>query len=151
MIQTWKPNTCKCELEESVTNGVVSFSKVIKKCNDHQTVIDAELWDVICGGVSSEQGRIAEFERQINKSSVMVTLTQEEKRLIRLVLKVLNRESIQLPDKILDPEKKVTKSFTGTGKDRILQINLANFTTNQKNEIKIEVEKSVSNNKFTIT
>ena len=145
-LQNWSPDTCKCVFEEKVVEGVVSFNKMLNKCPNHVTVLDEQVWNTVI----DEQLRIAEVNKQVNNSSAMTVLSLEEKRMSKIILKILNKGNITIPDKILSSDKSVKHSFTGTGKDRVLEVELNNFTIQEKEEIKNLVGANLLKNKFNL-
>lgn len=114
--QIWHPDTCSCIIEEDVTAGVVSFSKVISKCSLHASVADNQLYTTVLDGENRKKNKIHGYL----VASGISGLTEIDAESGAVVLKkgiVLNW------------------NWSGTGTDRVITIWLTGFTltTQQKN------------------
>lgn len=123
-LQIWSPDTCKCKVEEQwdpdKLNTPFTMTQVLKKCAEHITVSDSELYGVIYANTDSEQKRKNLIEKQL-----------------------LENESFGIAEEKKNPDGssyKVFKdgitynwSFVGEGKDRILNVEVkgVDFTANK--------------------
>ncbi len=134
--QRWHPDTCACVIEEDVTGGVVSFSKVLAKCADHASVADNALYGVIHENAGSEQKR---------KNKILGFL--------------INAGISGLTDIDADSGSVVIKkgiafnwSWSGTGDSRVLTVWLTGFTltTQQKNTAQTWCNNQFGSGKVTV-
>lgn len=123
-MRTWSPDTCGCTVEE-IYNGtdIVGMGEVIKKCAAHATVPDNELYGVLYTNPDSEQKR---------KNLLYKHLVETETG------KDLPEGGRGLADGV-----KYNWSFTGKGKNRILEVFVDGITAKQTKDIKTHV-----NNQF---
>ena len=129
-MKTWKPDTCECLVEE-IYNGteIVGGGQVIKKCVAHQTVPDNELYGVLYSNPDGENKRKNQMLR--------ILLGYED-------VKGLGLEEIKFNDDGsmgglgLKRGIEYSWSFAGTGKDRVLKVEVkgANLSVPQKAAIK---------------
>lgn len=129
-MKTWKPDTCECEVEEIYSGtDIVGGGQVLKKCPIHASVSDNELYGVLYSNPDGENKR--------KNRMLRILLGHEEIKNLGL------EEAKKNPDGSnaglgLKEGIQYKWSFTGTGKDRILQVDIAggNLSQAQKSMIK---------------
>ena len=76
-LQTWKPDTCGCIIEERHGDGLgVRFERVIEKCSIHTAVADADLYGVIYGNADGENKRKNLVEKALRETTSLNLGTQ---------------------------------------------------------------------------
>lgn len=141
-MKTWKPDTCECLVEEIYEGtNIVGGGQVVRKCEDHSTVPDNELYGVLYANPDGENKR---------KNQVMRGLLGYEGFNLNL------QETKTNPDGSTSIDFKngisVSWQFSGVGKDRVLQITVigVNLTNNQKTTIRNFCNKKFGTSKVEI-
>ncbi len=141
--QIWKPDTCKCVLEEQYDKDIKDFtitcSQIINKCEDHTDVPDEELYGVIYANPDGE-----------NKIKNLVHKTLIEHPDLNFSKRILNKDgtsTLSLKDGI-----EYEWSFTGKGKSRSLNVKLTGvtLTTKEREIIKTHWKDSFGEEKVNI-
>jgi len=119
-MKTWKPDTCECEVEEVyVGTAIIGGGAVLKKCVAHQSVPDADLYGVLYANPDGENKRKNQVYRVLLGLESVKGLGLEETK--------VNEDG---SDGGVGFKKGVNYawSFTGTGKDRVLQVDVKGAT-----------------------
>jgi len=141
--QTWKPDTCECHVEEqydnSIENAEMTCSKVLKKCSAHIAVADADLFGVLYSNPDGE-----------NKRKNLVHKYLLETDSLGLAEDVVQKDGSTI--RTLKAGVKYDWSFSGTGKDRVLnaEIKGATLAVGQKNNLKTFCDSTLGVNKVNI-
>ncbi len=127
-MKTWKPDTCECEVEEIYNgNQIVGGGQVLSKCSAHQSVADEDLYGVLYSNPDGENKRKNQLIRGLlGYEGFSLNLHQNKAQ-------ADGQTIVDFKDGV-----SCSWSFTGTGKDRVLQVSVvgATLTTNQKNALK---------------
>lgn len=138
-MRTWKPDTCDCKVEE-LYNGtqIIGMGQVLNKCPAHQSIPDNELYAVIYTNPDSEQKRKNLFHGHL----------LDNPKLAKLVTKPDGQEVREFNSGI-----SYEWSFSGTGKDRILNVNIKNnnLSANEKKALKDFADANFGNGKIEIS
>lgn len=126
-MKTWKPDTCECHVEEIYDGSViVGMGRVLRKCEAHRDVPDEELYGVLYANPDGENKR---------KNIVLrVLLGYEEIRGLGLEEMKYNPDGTEA-GLGLKVGIEYRWSFSGTGKDRILQVEVRGGENKHKNAI----------------
>jgi len=123
-LQTWKPDTCKCIIEEAFNTetGEITCNQVLYKCDDHEDVSMNEIFGVIYANPDGENKRKNLIHKELveNKS---------------LGLSETKKNSDKSEYEALKDDIKYLWSFTGKGKNRILQIEIKGVIQSLEQEI----------------
>lgn len=119
-MKTWKPDTCKCNIEEIyVGTEIIGGGQVLEKCDAHKDVADADLYGVLYSNPDGENKRKNRFLR--------ILLGHEE-------IKDLGLEELKTnPDGSnaglgLKPGIEYIWTFEGLGYDRKLKVEVKGAT-----------------------
>lgn len=128
--QLYWPDTCDCELEEYVENGEITGGKVRRKCDDHATVPDEEVYEVITGPTGENKRKNIMERILLGYEAVDVGVAED----------VTDERGNTI--KQWKPGIKYEWSFSGTGKDRTLiyRVSGKKFTAAQKAALKAECD-----------
>lgn len=127
-LMTWTPDTCACKIEESHNPSDseygVKFSKVLSKCSDHQSLPDSAIYSTIYANSDSEQKRKNGMHGYLLETSDL-GLSEE----------VVDDDGVT--SRRFKPGITYEWSFTGTGSNRVLDINMkgASISLSAKNDI----------------
>lgn len=133
-MKTWKPDTCKCNIEEIYDNGEpIGMGTIITKCESHKDVDDSDLYNVIIRNVDSDQKRKNQTCNDI-VAQHQYTLSDQEKTLLKLLSRLNGNDNgeINIPDSVFDPDKSFSWEFDA---DRKLIVTTKGFTNAEKNTI----------------
>jgi|CXWL01.1.fsa_nt_gi hypothetical protein len=126
-MKTWKPDTCDCHVEEIYDlTGIKSMGQVLTKCIVHQTVADADLYDVLLNK-----------ENRVKNRVYRILLGYEEIKDLGLEEPKKNQDGTDA-----GPGLKVgieyAWNFVGTGANRVLQAEIKGsaLTKAKKDELK---------------
>lgn len=128
-LQNWTPDTCPapgCKFEQSVTDGVITLSRVLRKCSAHAALTDAECYAAVYADVASDQKRKNGIEGLLRGNDV--------------------RFDFGLTTTRADGGREYKAgvayrwSFTGTGNDRVLTIAIDGKTLTEIQKAAIRAE-----------
>lgn len=108
-MQVWRPDTCACVIEQSVSgsgeSAVVSMTRFLSKCPAHEALDDVAAYDAVYAGPDGENKRKNQLEAALLASDQ------------------LGLSDIQ-PDgtRTWKPGHAFSWSFTGTGAKRVLNV-----------------------------
>jgi hypothetical protein len=129
-MKTWKPDTCDCIVEEIYQGTeIIGGGQVLRKCEDHSTISDAELYGVLYANPDGENKRKNQMLRILLGLEDVKGLGLEDVR-----------KNADGSDAGLGLKQGVEYrwSFEGTGKNRVLKVEVkgANLLKLQKDAIK---------------
>ena len=143
-MKTWSPDTCGCKVEE-IYDGtrIVGGGQVLKKCPDHVDVPDDELYGVLYSNPDGENKR----KNQLYAMLVGSDSTVEDFGLTETKLDAGGEERVDFK-----PGVKFDWSFTGEGKDRVLNVDVkgATLTAQQKASLGSKCSARYGNGKVVI-
>lgn len=128
-MKTWKPDTCDCLVEEIYEGTtIIGGGQVLRKCPAHQDVSNSELYGILYSNPDSENKRKNIAHRILLGQESIKDLGLEEMK------KNQDGSNAGLG---LKPGIEYSWSFTGTGKNRVLRMEVkgANLPQNKKDEI----------------
>lgn len=138
-MKTWKPDTCECTVEELYEGTeIIGMGQVVKKCAVHASVPDSELYDTILNGenrvkniMEAEIVNDPDFGEEVDTDEVDETATAQ--RGTRVMRK----------QRRLKQGLRYDWSFTGTGKDRKLVVDVKGATLTKAKRDSLKAKASV--------
>ena len=124
-MKTWKPDTCECHVEEVYSGTeITGMGAILKKCPAHSSVPDVDLWGVLYANPDGENRR---------KNSLYRDFLGIDSPSLNLGLSEMNANGVL----VLKAGLEYVWSYTGTGKNRILNVSItgATLTTAKKNAL----------------
>lgn len=108
-IQRWRPDTCECIVDERVNGDAPkTLERVVKKCEAHSEVPDAELYDVLYAAPDGENRRKNEIHAWALEQPDLSEATFDAET--------------QKPVRRLKPGQAFNWRFEGKGKRRVLVV-----------------------------